>query len=757
MIQSIFQLFGFNINPIRAVESLSLALAWGWAGLVLTLLVLLPVTWALYRFEGKNIKPRQKWLLLSLRFVWVFLLAFLLTGPVITVSGLIPQRNRLAVMVDSSRSMGIKANGVSRLEIIEEVFSTKNFIDRLEGQTGIYPDVFSFAEHVSPVSRQEVEQFSFAAKGNQTDLSTAMQDVVANFGAGNLLGIIMLTDGVPTMGENPLITAANSRTPLYFVSPGTGSENVDLALSLSRPPAIGYLNSSVRVHGEVVVHNIATSAVDVQVYRDGQPFTVARAEFADQANRASFAFNIPCEEEGSYRFDLSVAELDDELTHENNHAGFLLRVVRERLNVLAISGRPNWDIKFIGNALSTDANAHFKYWLKVRNDRWLMAQDQQPEIAVKSPKLAEDLADTDVLLLSGVHYNDLKGLEKTIVNRIETGAMGVLILPSNSSFYQLGYADTELEKILPVKIGNETWRGTTGNMRLPSVDVPYNFLRILDDPIENLEFFSTLPQFDGLFEYESISPGAEVLVTSSVRGQQGLIPFMLRSRFGQGNLVLITGAPLWTTGFRLVPSVRGVEPYIGFIVNMFKWLANRREDAQVSIELPAARGYVGQGTNIRVWVMDSQNKLLSNAQVSMEVTGENDSKTSLNFMETSEQGSYEAVFVPAYRGVHKLEAVARHQGSELGRAEAELLVEMPTAEFDNPTVDFALMQRIASETGGLAVEAADADRLIRSIEAVPGQKIETKLLDVRDSWLLLLLLLVLPMVEWFLRRTGGLS
>lgn len=753
---SLLRLFGYNLSPIREIESSTLALAWGWAGLVLLMIALIPLSWWVYRCEGKNINDRMRRQLLVIRVVWVILLAFLMCGPVLVVSGLVPQRNRLAIMVDTSRSMSIKHKDVSRLDQIKTLFDS-GFVNKLESKTSIYPEVFSFADNVSPVSRQEVEQFSFSPDGNQTDISNAARNVIGNLGEGSLLGIIMISDGVSTTGDNPAMTLANMRTPVHFIAPGQEDESADMALHLTRPPAQGYLNSSVRVRGEVSLHRIATTSVNVTIKRNGEFFTSATADFASGTEKAGFAFNIPCEEEGNYRFELEIPTLADELTSENNQTGFLLKVVRERLNIMALSGRLSWDMKFIGNALLTDPNARSVHWVKLADNRWVCSRDLKPEAAVSNPDLAEDLKIADVLILYGADYTMLKPVEEEIIRRVEAGTLGLLIMPASRSFSELGYQGTLFEKLLPVITSSETWRGTPGNLVLPSTETPYNFLRLIDDPIENVEFFATLPKFEGIYEYAGLKPGSEVLINSTVRSSSDMLPFMIRSRAGLGNVVLISGGPLWPSGFRLVPTDRGFAPYSALIVNMCKWLANRREDAQVSIELASSRGYVGQGNNVKVWVMNSKNELQANAQVSLTISDERDGKTTLPCIETSDKGCYETAFVPAFRGLHRLEAEARYQGRELGRAKSEILIEMSTAEFDEPIVKSSLMMQLASDTGGVFATIDQAAKIIDAIDAEPGQKLESKSIDLRDSWLLLIILLLLPMVEWYLRRIRGLS
>jgi len=447
----------------------------------------------------------------------------------------------------------------------------------------------------------------------------------------------------------------------------------------------------------------------------------------------------------------------NELTGENNQTGFLLKVVRERLNIMIVSGRLSWETKFIGNALLTDPNARTVHWARLRENRWVCARNLSPEAAVNSPNLSEDLKVADVLILHAADYEMLRPAEEEIVRRIEAGTLGLLLLPSTKSFSELGYQGTRIENLLPVLTSSETWRGTPGNLVLPAAETPYNFLRLVDDPIQNVEFFATLPKFEGIYEYAGLKPGSEVLINSTVRSSSDMLPFMIRARAGLGNVVLISGGPLWPAGFRLVPTDRGFAPYSALMVNMCKWLANRREDAQVSIELASSRGYVGQGNNVKVWVMNSKNELQANAQVSLTITDERDGSTSLTCIETSDKGCYETAFVPAFRGLHRLEAEARYQGRELGRAKSEILIEMSTAEFDEPVVKSSLMAQLASDTGGVFATVDQAMKIIGAIDAEPGQKLESKSIDLRDSWLLLIILLLLPMVEWYLRRIRGLS
>ena len=119
----------------------------------------------------------------------------------------------------------------------------------------------------------------------------------------------MLTDGVNTIGDNPQNVLSSMRTPVYFVAPGRGGSVTDYALFIPKPPAFGYLNSNLRVRGEVsarITGNAETKEkLEIKITKDGELFETIPVEVMGNGTRVPFNFNIPCKEEGSFKFEVS--------------------------------------------------------------------------------------------------------------------------------------------------------------------------------------------------------------------------------------------------------------------------------------------------------------------------------------------------------------------------------------------------------------------------------------------------------------------
>ena len=756
MFAKLLSLIGIKTGNIRNIRNLAFSSKWGWAGILLASAAFLPFIWFLTkRFEGKPVSPKKQKILMSIRLLWAAGLIFLCSSPGIVVSGYVPKQNKVAVILDVSKSMEIKVDDETRMQRVEKIFK-KGLLDKVLKKTGSPAEVFAFSDTVSPISRHEIENFSINASGNYTNLGDAVKNVTSYLGETNMLGAIIITDGANNAGENPLIALRNTRVPLYPIAPGTDGDISDLGIKIPGKPSIGFLNSAMAINGEITARNPNTSEVEITVKKDGQIHDNIKIALNKEGLTTPFAYNLACEEEGLFRYEFSLPVSANELTTENNKTGFMLKVVKERINVLAIAGKPSWDLKFILHALSSDPNTDMTMYIKA-GEKWVHSKSFKPQKAIQMPDFAKEIEAADAIILQELSYENLRQFQDALVTKIESGKAGLLLLPSGSTVYHPAYSSTPFAKLLPVNLAGSKWHSISGNMKLPPGDPEYSFLKLQADRFKNEALFSSAPKFNGIFEFSEIKPAAQILISSTVRGKNSELPFLLHSRAGMGNVLMFTGGPVWPMGFRTVPVSGSIKEYTAFIVNMAKWLANRKEDAQVSIEIPGGKAFISKPAKINVWVMDSANKLLSSAQVHLKITEPEGTETKIVCRETSQTGCYEASFTAVAEGTHKIEASAYHKGAFLGTSTTELYVEMPTAEFENPQIDHELLSKLAEQSGGYFAYDVNFSDIFDKMEVTAATKLETAYTDFTDLWFLFLWMALLPIAEWYLRRTGGLS
>ena len=401
---------------------------------MLALLAWVPLFWLFYRYEGKPVARGLGRLLLVLRLGFALGVILLLAGLHFTITGWIPQRSKLAVLIDVSRSMSILEEGKARLTRVREILQGGRLLEKLEQKTGIMPQIFSFSDTVSPLARNDIASFSLIAAGNNTDLSKSVLEVTGTLGESNLLGAIVLTDGAHNQGDSPRTALGGMRTPLYFVGIGQAGVVKDLAVSLERPPSIGYLNSQIRLRGEIRAYRVATASVPIVVKENGTVLETLNVPLAQDRKQTPFSITIPCSKEGAFTYSISVPELEGELTLENNSTRFLLKVVKERLRVLVLADRPTWDITFLKAAVRSDPNAEWISWVRLKDDRWVRADQKTFAPPTPRPDLSNDLADIDVIVLAGFPEPQLRPHAAVIKEGLRAGRMGMLILPARKGY-----------------------------------------------------------------------------------------------------------------------------------------------------------------------------------------------------------------------------------------------------------------------------------------------------------------------------------
>ena len=119
-------------------------------------------------------------------------------------------------------------------------------------------------------------------------------------------------------------------------------------------------------------------------------------------------------------------------------------------------------------------------------------------------------------------------------------------------------------------------------------------------------------------------------------------------------------------------------------------------------------------------------------------------------------GRYTAAFTPQQPGLYRVHAEARRGGASLGAADRWMYVGGADREFADPRLNEGFLRRVARNSGGRYVRAAEASKVPSWLQqAVP----QTAAPERRDLWhepWVFALLIVLLSTEWILRRRWGL-
>ena len=171
-----------------------------------------------YRRKKPQLPRRSFVILTGLRVAAIVAVALFLMKPVIRYSLEKTEQRQVIVLQDVSESMSIKDGfeGKSRLETGLSLLRSPphRLLDKLSSAYALHLFSFgAFASEVAPSAALRADQ-------KATAIGDALNDSVSRIGQQGLAGIVLLSDGVATAGEDPRKVARALGVPVFTVALG---------------------------------------------------------------------------------------------------------------------------------------------------------------------------------------------------------------------------------------------------------------------------------------------------------------------------------------------------------------------------------------------------------------------------------------------------------------------------------------------------------------------------------------------------------
>ncbi|WP_424940673.1 DUF7408 domain-containing protein [Aliiroseovarius sp. S253] len=268
----------------------------------------------------------------ALRFVAALILLAALCGPSLQQEERDPLRDILLVLEDDSPSQ----------------FLSDRPAQNLQAQEGLMSQIAARST-VEPIWRRLSELAPEGdGAGDGTRLMTALKKAVAELPANRLAGVVLITDGV----VHDLQNAPGLPVPVHAMISGR-DRDWDRRVSVTDAPAFAILGEEIELRLKVETFGAAPDALPpafLSVSHDGEPIAdVPVAEGAD------IVLPLTLEHAGRNLIHVTLPMEEGELTGRNNEVVIELNGVRDRLQVLLISGTPHPGTRTWRNLLKSDS------------------------------------------------------------------------------------------------------------------------------------------------------------------------------------------------------------------------------------------------------------------------------------------------------------------------------------------------------------------------------------------------------------------
>lgn len=679
-------------------------------------------------------------------------------------------KNRVAVLVDRSASMSfpVSEKGPSRSEAAARTLEAlAPQMDALKDRYAF--ELWGFDPELTAVSPQALREVP--ARAGRTDLLTALRAIKAQAGTGGrkLSGVLVLSDGADNaeLAQGAQGRAKEAleelRVPVSTVRVGKSAPR-DLAIESVKVDDFAFVRSAVTADVEVRGRGFAGELVTVVLKREGQVVGTRQVSFDDHDELKQVGFTFTPDATGRFVYTAQVTVYPDEAVAENNTRAFVLKVIRDRVRVLLVAGRPTWDERFLRGLLRQDANVELISFYILRNQADPSGvNDESRELSLipfpTNEIFREKLHTFDVVVFLNFGYTEpgvsIQQYERDLEQYISNGG-ALALVGGDKSFSEARAPFTTLGDALPVTAAAPADLQPF-KARLTPEGLRHPITALGTGAVSTEQAWEALPLVPGA-NLTRARPGAAVLLDhpfATVDGKNA--PLLALWDYGRGRTLALLTDGAWVWNFGAHAQGQTSRAYERFWSNALRWLVRDPDLTlmQVSAEPPAVEP--GRPVAVVVGARAPDYQPAAGAQVVADLVDVSNGKVvASEVASTSADGTARVEFPPPSPGAYKVVVRARQGDKVLGEGSDAIAVRAVGQELADARIGQELLESIASLTGGKAFSADDV-----SLDAVP--LLEPPLVEVGrskdqplwDRWYWLVVLIAVVGFEWGLRRRFG--
>ncbi|HET6345127.1 MAG TPA: hypothetical protein VFH51_09345 [Myxococcota bacterium] len=722
------------------------------------------VTCAAVLWSYRHAKGRAT--LMLLRALTALLVLGFLVEPAVQLRAVRKIKNRLAVVLDRSRSMALATeSGHTRYEnVLQALERSRNSLATLGASHSV--DWFDLGGPLSSAT------LNTPPTGERSDLLLGLERA-REAGAGKpLAGIVLISDGADNAElegkeRGKLSGPAVERlgrlgAPVNVVSVAQAQTFRDVSVEQVVSDEFAFVHNTLEIEVQLEATGFDTLTVPVTLRREGDILATQEAALKPDTP-TKVLFKTKPDKIGEFVYTVSVPEFSGEAIRTNNQQSFVLQVIRDKIRVLQVAGRPSWDERFLRQHLKENPNADLIsfFILRTPTDDPSVPEQELSLIPFPVNKLfTTELRSFDVVIFQNFDYRPYRMAHflPNIRDAVKEG-LGFVMIGGEESFAGGGYLGTAIDEILPVRIdqgslasGAVTATLTESGRRHPVTDLTRG-------QGNNDTAWKNLPKWTSVNLTGGLSPGATALVVDNDQhtGGGAAAPLIAAMDVGQGRSLAITTDSMWRWRFASQHDGGASErAYHRFWSNALRWLVRDPEHSRVRV-LPEKRRFeVNEPVDVTFVVLgkDYQPMPFAHVRTTLEQTGKPQSR--IDDIVAGETGVARYRYTDLSAGPFRVTATASAGQESLGQGTGVFVVESRSLELTRGAPRADLLEAIAAQTKGASLELGDTfwdDLKLVDPDVVEIDK--RRNVELWDNGWALAAGVALFAVEWALRRRRG--
>jgi len=729
---------------------------------------------------------------LALRLVSVLALGAMAFELTLRFDKVTPPSRRVVVLVDRSASIAIPDAVVgsppaTRQSRTEALWSES--ADALEQwrEQGIRIDVRAFDSEVVPYTGALAQTLATTPTGAASELAAALASLGddASRPGERLAAIVVISDGLTTTGSDDgkqlAVVAERLAVPITAVSVGAPQLR-DVSVAEVRAGEFAFVENVALFEASIVAHGLRTEDATVRLVRNGEMVAERRMRLLADGVPSRVEFEIAPDRVGQFVYEIAIAPMPGEATTENNRRAFVVKVLRDKVRVLHVAGRPDWDVRALRTLLRRDPNVELLSYYILRDFDDIAREDSEALSLIPFPTeelFEQELGSFDVVVLHNFDAvpHSVGQYVDNIAKFVEDGGALVLI-GGDLGFSDGGYATPSMAELLPIQPGRRAdhlRERVSPQLTEAGRRHPITSWLLAGDG----RGWAALPQLEG---YNPVGVrnagtiGAAVLLAhpTAMDPAGNPRPLLAVSEPAKGRVVVLATGSTWRLGFAPeLALVDGARPYDLLWLGVVRWLLRDDSSGRLQLETDQPKYRVGEPVELRARTLTAAYAPEPSVALAWRIDplGDDDAGSQgpnsvLGEWTTDDLGHATVNVGPLAVGAYTATASRTDDGAASGLASEVsrvFIVEPPGRELARIDADPGItrLRDLASATHGDFVDAADGGALPVMLAMSEDAEVSAGRVAARRELALwggpgaLVVLVVAFGAEWWLRRRAG--
>lgn len=733
--------------------------------------------------------------------------------------------NVLAVVTDISRShLVATGHEKTRARILTEAL-TRGELTEPSGWLNRIDQDFELQRYTISDRLERVDSFEGVIFDRPaSNVCSALLQMQQRFAGQPLAGIVLVTDGNATDRFESL-DALSTLAPVYPVRLNNENTSPDVAIGTVTVNQTAFDDAPVTIQVQTRQQNADDAVVQLTLMDDkGTPLETKTQPAGEPS---PFRFETRPKTGGTVFYTVKAQLLDaddqpveDEATTVNNERLVAVDRGSEKRRILYVSGRPNWEFKFLRRAVETDPQTELVGLIRIakkeakfdfrgrdgqssnslfrgfdKEEQELAEEYDEPvmvrlgtedetELEGGFPEKPEELFAYDAIILDDIEARFfLADQLQLIYEFVSRRGGGFLMMGGQESFRQGEYDRTPVGELLPVDLHTEA-PAPKGPVKLNLTRDGWlqPWVRLRSDEGAEETRLAQMPGFITLNAVDAIRPGAVELaqVTDSAGTKY---PALVTQRFGRGRSAVLCIGDFWRwrmnegrrrlNDFSLqardadhIPIAAGEEPeedlndHARACRQLLRWLVAdvpKRVEAAV---VPAPE--LGLGT-VRL-VADLKGKdfdIREDADVTFKVTKPDGEQVEVAGEPSEETlGRFEVVMSSIDPGAYSVQVTAEiddpEEPPEVLTATVGFASQPQQEEMASVAINEKYLADVARTTGGRTVSIDELDAFVDDLARSDAPLVEVWSWPLWHQWWVFGIVVGCFVADWTIRRRLGL-